>query len=124
SHRLLLASLTAGAAFLALGAVAARAQLQVKAQSRSTSSTLAPFCADTLRDSDNPAACLEASSIAQAGKLVPMSSDLLRLVQTVKVSAVNGNVGIGTTFPFRPLEVKGAISSSNGNGLIHVVMRP
>lgn len=116
-NRTLFAALGAGASLVALGSVAARAQ-QV-AQSRPAASqqaSLTPVCADTLRD-EATGNCLEASTIPAFGKLVPMSEDF-------HIEAGSGFVGIGTLFPFRPLEVKGAMASCNGLGLTHAVMRP
>lgn len=62
-----------------------------------------PQCANTLRDAAQPGNCLEASSVPELGKLVPMSESLF-------ISPATGRVGIGTTFPFRSLEVIGDIA--------------
>ncbi len=125
-HRLAIASLAAASAFLVLGSAGARAQRTIQGAPAGPIrvATQFPICADTLKDTANPGSCLSASGVPQVGKLVPMSSDLFAFTAKLKADSGSGFVGIGTTFPFRPLEVKGAIASSNGNGLMHAVMRP
>ncbi|NOT32392.1 MAG: hypothetical protein HOP15_18255 [Planctomycetes bacterium] len=114
---LTLAALAAGTTFLALGSTGARAQPQIQVPAGpNRAAALYPICADTLRDTAT-GNCLSASTVPTIGKLFPMS-------QSLHVNASTGFVGIGTTFPFRPLEVNGALASCNGNGLTHAVVRP
>ncbi len=73
-------------------------------------------CAEAIRDSADPGTCIEASSVPQLGKLLPLSDRLF-------VSPATGFVGVGTTFPTRPLEVVGSLAVSNPASVLKSVMR-
>jgi hypothetical protein len=66
-----------------------------------------PICADSLRDQSSPMSCLEASSVPEIGKLVPMSASLF-------VHPTTGRVGVNTTYPFRALDVVGDLAVYTG----------
>jgi hypothetical protein len=114
-----LASLGAGVLLFGLGSAGVLAQRQLRQTPTLASkfSVLQQQCADSIEDVSNPGTCLVASSVPSLGKLLPMSSRLY-------VSPSSGFVGIGTTFPFRPLQVVGPIASSHGTDVLRAVMRP
>lgn len=75
------------------------------------------LCAEALRDQADPAHCLEASSVPALGNLYPLSPELY-------VDPFTGNVGIGTTLPFRPLEVVGGMAVSSPASVFKALLRP
>ncbi len=75
------------------------------------------LCADSLRDASNSSNCIPASSIPMLGGLFPLSRLLF-------VNPSTGFVGIGTTFPFKPLEVVGGIAMTFPDGVFKGLIRP
>jgi hypothetical protein len=75
-------------------------------------------CARALRDASDPSNCISASSEPVLGSLFPISEELY-------VQPGTGHVGIGTTFPFRDLEVVGEFAvSATPTQFVKAVMRP
>jgi hypothetical protein len=114
---LALVSSAAGASVLALVPAAFPAQSPGVA-GQPTRIVAGTPCAGAVRDQANPSSCLSASSVPELGSLFP-------LTEALNVQPVTGRVGIGTTFPFRSLEVVGdGAAVSNAAGSFRGLLRP
>ncbi len=102
--------------FLALGLVVGRSA-SAQGEPQPLTHSTRTLCADALRDASNSANCIPASSIPMLGGLFP-------LTELFFVNPSTGYVGIGTTFPFKPLEVVGGIAMTSPAGVFKGLMRP
>ena len=116
--------LGASVSLLILGSIQAQSARAHQPAPAGTPATAAPLvtspaglCVDSLRDQANPASCLQASSVPTLGRLFRLSQDLF-------VHPASGHVGIGTLFPYLPLEVVGGMAVSSPESVFKALLRP